>query len=110
MALLLHSVVFFKEFETDLKESTVHTRKKKYLAEVGLKKRAGEVDINVTSLTVKKRGRPLMLGEKLDKDVKHYLKAVREGGGVITTAITMASATAIVEEIEIFSVNMEVLY
>ena len=37
-----------------------------------------------------------MLGEKLDEDVKHYLKAVREGGGVITTAITMASATATV--------------
>lgn len=37
-----------------------------------------------------------MLGEKLDKEVQYYLKAVREGGGVITTAITMASATAIV--------------
>ena len=29
-------------------------------------------------------------------EVKHYLTAVRKGGGVITTAITMASATAIV--------------
>ena len=87
---------FSKEFETDLKESTVRTWKKKYLAEVGLKKGAGEVDINVTSLTVKKRGRPLLLGEKLDEQVKHYLKAVREGGGVITIAITIASATAIV--------------
>ena len=79
----------------------MHTWKNKYLVEVGLKKGVGEVDINVTSLTVKKRGRPLLLGEKLDgkkldKQVKHYLKAVREGGGVITTAITMASATAIV--------------
>ena len=37
-----------------------------------------------------------MLGEKLDEEVQHYLRAVREGGGVITTAITMASATAIV--------------
>ena len=25
-----------------------------------------------------------MLGEKLDKEVKHYLKAMREGGGVFT--------------------------
>jgi hypothetical protein len=33
-----------------------------------------------------------MLGEKVDEEVKHYLRAVREGGGVIT----MASATAIV--------------
>ena len=37
-----------------------------------------------------------MLGESLDTEVKHYLTAVRKGGGVITTAITMASATAIV--------------
>ena len=37
-----------------------------------------------------------MLGEKLDEEVQYYLRAVREGGGVITTAITMASATAIV--------------
>ena len=37
-----------------------------------------------------------MLGEKLDEEVKHYLKTVREGGGAITTAITMALATAIV--------------
>ena len=28
--------------------------------------------------------------------MKHYIKAVREGGGVITTAIAMAAATAIV--------------
>ena len=37
-----------------------------------------------------------MLGEKLDGEVKHYIKAVREGGGVITTVITMAAATEIV--------------
>ena len=37
-----------------------------------------------------------MLGDKLDEEVKHYIRVVREGGGVITTAITMASATAIV--------------
>ena len=30
------------------------------------------------------------------EDVKHYLRAVREEGGVITTAITVASVTAIV--------------
>ena len=52
-----------------------------------------------------------MLGVKLDEDVKHYLKAVREGGGVITTSITMASATGIVQRGDrIFSVNMGVLY
>ena len=36
-----------------------------------------------------------MLGDKLDNEVKHYIKAIREGGGVITTAITMIAETAI---------------
>ena len=79
-----------------LKNAAVRTWKAKYLAEVNAKKRSGEANVTVTSLPVKKRGRPLLLGEKLDEDVKQYLRAVREGGGVITTVITMASATAIV--------------
>ena len=50
------------------------------------------------SLPSKKRGRPLLLGEKMDTDVKNYISAhaVRKGGGVVTAAITMAAATAIV--------------
>ena len=39
----------------------------------------------------------MMLGEKLDKEVKHYLKAVCKGGGINTTAIALASGTAIVQ-------------
>ena len=61
-------------------------------------KQSFEVDMGVTELEVKKPGRLFLLGEKLDEGVKHYLRAVREGGGVITTAITMASATAIVQK------------
>lgn len=37
-----------------------------------------------------------MLGDNLDEEVKHYLRAVCEGGGIITTAITMTSVTATV--------------
>ena len=77
---------------TSIKESSVSTWKKKYLAEVKRRKSA------VKSLPVKKRGRPLLLGTKLDDDVKSYVKAVREAGGVITTSITIAAATAIVRQ------------
>ena len=89
---------FSKELDIDLKESSVRTWRSKYMAEVALKVQRGEADTtaSVTRLTLKKTGRPLMLGEKLDDEVKHYIKAVREGGGVISTAITMAAATAIV--------------
>ena len=50
------------------------------------------------SLPVKKRGRPLLLGEQLDTEVKCYIQAVREGDGVIIKAITMTAATAIVRK------------
>ena len=53
-------------------------------------------DVSVESLPVKKRGRPLLLSEKLDTEVKLYIQAVREAGGVITTSITIAAAMAIV--------------
>ena len=38
----------------------------------------------------------MQLGEKLGNEVKFYIQAVWERGGVITTTITMAAATAIV--------------
>ena len=47
---------------------------------------------------VKKRWRPLLLGEKLEIEIKHYIQAVHEGSGVIATAITIAAATAIVRK------------
>ena len=52
----------------------------------------------VTCLPVKKRGRPLLIGEKLDDEGKSYIRAVRECGGVITISITIAAATAIVRK------------
>ncbi len=36
------------------------------------------------------------IGEKLDEDVKSYIRAVRECGGVIMIANTIAAGTAIV--------------
>lgn len=43
----------------------------KHLAEVGLIRQSGDVDISMTTLTAKKRGRPLMLRENLDENVKY---------------------------------------
>ncbi len=60
---------FSKELDVNLKESTVRTWKAKYLAEVRLRKKADDgTPLSVTSLPQKKRGRPLMLGESLDKN------------------------------------------
>jgi hypothetical protein len=90
---------FSKDLEVELKTNSVQSWKRKYQAEVDRRRKAGEAgDIRVQALPVKKRGRPLLLGGKLDSEVKSYIRAVREGGGVVTTSITVAAATAIVRK------------
>ena len=85
-----------------MKDSSVSTWKKKYSAE--LKRVMSERDseeqgeVRIKSLPVKKRGRPLLLGEQLDTAVKNYIKADRHAGGVFNTSIMIAAATAIVRK------------
>ena len=50
----------------------------------------------ITELPPKKRGRPLLLGEELDKQVKAYLLSLRSCGAVVNTAITLTCAHGIV--------------
>ena len=72
---------FAKVLGTEIKESSVCTWKSKYLTEIKRKVSLGETTeggVVVNSLPVKKRGRPLLLGDKLDSDVKSYVLAVRE--------------------------------
>ena len=59
--------------------------------------RAGEIDLSVKTLPSAKRGRPLLLAEKLDNEVKGYFRSLRDVGGVVTVPVTMAIGTAIVE-------------
>ena len=48
----------------------------------------------------KKRGAPLKLGVDLDRQVQAYLRALREIGGVVNTAIVMASARGIMLKVD----------
>ena len=87
---------YMKDFP-NLKENTVRDWRNAHRLE--LKKRGrnrGEESINITELPQKKRGRPLLLGEELDKQVQAYLTSFRESGAVVNTAITMACAEGIV--------------
>ena len=38
-----------------------------------------------------------MLGERLDSEVQSYIKALRDEGGVVTSPVVLAIATAVVE-------------
>ena len=50
------------------------------------------IPVEVKALLTKTQGRPLLLGEELDKCVQDYIKNLREIGGVINTAIGIVSA------------------
>ena len=49
----------------------------------------------VTSMPIKKQGRPLLLGVEIDEAVQDYIKALRSCGGVVNTVIVMAAAEGI---------------
>ena len=78
-----------------MSETTASSLKKAYLQGVR-EKRAAEDDGDVRLLPTKKRGRRVLLGEALDAKVQHYLKRVRQGGGVVSARIVIAAARGIV--------------
>lgn len=69
--------------------------KKAYLKQLKKRRKEG-CDENIESLSHMKRGRPLLLGDRLDTMVQKYLKKVREGGGVVTARVAIAAARAII--------------
>ena len=50
----------------------------------------------VQGLTTNKIGRPLLLGNDLDKQVREYVKYLRECVGVFNTAVVMTTAEGLV--------------
>lgn len=70
-----------------LNESTIRGIKQSYIAELNRKRKARE-ELAITELRLAKRGRPLMLGDRIDEMVKRYLVKLRDCGGVVNTAIS----------------------
>ena len=60
-----------------------------------MKKQSRTDDVEVYELPAKKRGRPLLLGEELNRQAQAYLTKLRECCGVVNIAIAMACAEGI---------------
>ena len=52
----------------------------------------------VRELVDGKRGRPLLLGSELDQQVQAYVNTLRLNGGVVNTAIVIATGEGIVKD------------
>ena len=91
------TVRYFNKVFSDriVKESSVRTWKKKYLQEIAKRRCAGQ-ELDVKELPNQKTGRPLLLGDELDRQVQSYILELRNNGGVINSAITIAVAQGIV--------------
>ena len=61
------------------------------------RKREADEDDNVSELPEKKRGRKLLLGDKLDKMVQQYVYMLREKGCTINTTIVISGARGILK-------------
>ena len=76
-------------------KNTVRDWKDTYLRELRRKRSAG--DLSDVLLPKKKMGRPLLLGDELDKQVQEYIKSLRSGHAVVNTAIVLGVAEGIVK-------------
>ena len=90
------TIRFYAKKFPNLKESSVRTWKSAYTLEIKKRRREGHDDLSVKTLPEKKKGRPLLLGDELEMQVRAYLTTLRENGAVVNTAIAIACAEGIV--------------
>ena len=67
------------------------------MAEVNFQVKRKEDKIDIDELPTKKRSRPYLLGEDLDRQVQAYLTYLRCTGSPVNTAITLSVAEGIVK-------------
>uniref|UniRef100_A0A1X7TFM8 Uncharacterized protein n=1 Tax=Amphimedon queenslandica TaxID=400682 RepID=A0A1X7TFM8_AMPQE len=87
-------IKYNRELQITINESTVWKFKELYKVELA-KSRINRNSLPVTELSLKKRGRPLLLGDRLDEMVKRYIADTRKVGGTIGTDKVRAGARGI---------------
>ena len=80
----------------DLKESSVRTWRNSYKEELSRKRKIKD-DSDIAELPQKKKGRPLLIGNKLDDQVKSYIQYLRTKGTPVNTAVVLGVAHGIVK-------------
>ena len=73
------------------KESTVRGWKNAYCSELSSRSRKRDAS-SIKELPEKRRGRPLLLGEEMEEQVKWFLKRIRQSGGVVNSQIVIGTA------------------
>ena len=87
---------FKKEFP-ELKWSTANDWKNAVINQKKIGASREKEPAEVTELESKNRGRPSTLPEDITKDLIEYVRAIRESGGVVNTAIVIAAGMGMVK-------------
>ena len=90
------SLKYFKKTRefTDLKEPTVRGWVKAYRLELSC---LGAAVASIPEIPEKKRGRPLLLGEDLESQVKQFILELRDHGSPVSTEVVVAAAKGIAQ-------------
>ena len=86
--------------DLDVKESSVRDWRDAYLKEIRAKRKEAKPgeEIVVTKLPCKKRGRPVLIGEKFDKHLQEKLIALRHRGTPIGTSAVIGVGLGILKK------------
>ena len=105
-----NTIRYYAKKYPDLKESSVRTWKNSYLEELKRRKKSNG-DLDIKALPEKKRGRPYLIGEELEMQVRAYLRALRDNGAVVNTAMLLHVLRALLRiMIAIFLPAMVVMF
>jgi len=85
---------------TPINESTTRKIKEVYLEKRHEKRENGDDDMTNSELPVKKRGRPLLLGKRLDDAVQDYVSMLRDYGCPVNTTVVVAAARGVAKAID----------
>lgn len=98
--ILATRTVFSRKLGMKINKSTISCIKTAYEQEKARKRERDEEDADVPVLPEKKRGRHVLLGERLDEFVRNYVLKVRERGGAVNTTLVLAGAKGIVGSLD----------
>ena len=91
---------YYKKAFPDLPLKETSVRRFKNLFQQSLRRPRSDSSEDLGELPNKKMGRPLLIGEELDRQVQEYLRYLREQGSAVNSAITIATAEGVVRSVD----------
>ena len=80
----------------NLKEASMHGWKNAYCNEVLIQSSRKRGPVEIEELPQKRRGRPLLLGEEMEAEVKSFIKVAREKGTIVNSHTVIATARGVI--------------